>query len=120
MDTKEAAEARKQKIRNLEFSLFGEKPNDVSLGNTKQDSSQRLSLEQGVVGLPSIKSVDEYSQRYGNVFKGEADRLDTSANLVATPTSSHNQHKKRVKITSPVDDVMVKLFIMFHHINLPD
>ena len=26
-----AAEARKQKIRNLEFSLFGEKQNDVSL-----------------------------------------------------------------------------------------
>ena len=25
-----AAEARKQKIRNLEFSLFGEKQNDVS------------------------------------------------------------------------------------------
>ena len=25
-----AAEARKQKIRNLEFSLFGERQNDVS------------------------------------------------------------------------------------------
>ena len=30
MDNQAAAEARKQKIRNLEFSLFGEKQNDVS------------------------------------------------------------------------------------------
>ena len=116
---KAAAEARKQKIRNLEFSLFGEKQNDVSFISSENISSHFLMLK-GVVGLPSIKSVDEYSERYGSVLK-EGARLERSRNNAPTPNTFYNEPKKRVKIASPVDDMKVRLFLFVlleHHSNL--
>ena len=116
---KAAAEARKQKIRNLEFSLFGEKQNDVSFISSENISSHFFMLK-GVVGLPSIKSVDEYSERYGSVLK-EGARLERSRTNAPTPNTFYNEPKKRVKIASPVDDMKVRLFLtvlLEHHSSL--
>ena len=70
-------------------------------------------IEQGIVGLPNIKSVDEYNERYGNVYK-EHTKLEKSRNNVATPTTFYNEPKKRVKIASPVDDTKVHTNINFY------
>ena len=65
------------------------------------------SFIKGIVGLPSIKSVDEYSERYGSVYNKDA-KIEKSRNNMATPNTFYNEPKKRVKIASPVDDAKVK------------
>ena len=59
------------------------------------------------MGLPSIKSVDEYSERYGSVLKDGA-RLEKSRSSLPTQSTFYNEPKKRVKIADPVDDVKVR------------
>jgi len=48
--------------------------------------------------------VDEYNERYGNVYKEKAKQERSRINI-GTPTTFYNEPKKRVKIASPIDDV---------------
>ena len=48
--------------------------------------------------------MDEYNERYGNVYKEKA-KQERSRNNVGTPTTFYNEPKKRVKIASPTEDL---------------
>ena len=48
--------------------------------------------------------MDEYNERYGNVYKEKA-KQERSRSNIGTPTTFYNEPKKRVKIASPIDDV---------------
>ena len=47
--------------------------------------------------------MDEYNERYGNVYKEKA-KQERSRNI-GTPTTFYNEPKKRVKIASPIEDI---------------
>ena len=48
--------------------------------------------------------MDEYNERYGNVYKEKA-KQERARSSIGTPTTFYNEPKKRVKIASPIDDV---------------
>ena len=58
------------------------------------------------MGLPDVKAVDEYHERFSNIYKDKHKREE----LVQTRTDLplfYKEPKKRVKLSSPADDLKV-------------
>ena len=62
---------------------------------------------QGVVGLPNVKAVGEYHERYDDIYKDKSKKKELPQTTTDLPLF-YREPKKKVKLSSPTDDLKVK------------
>ena len=63
-------------------------------------------VSQGVVGLPSVKAVDEYHESHSDIYKDKSKKDELQPAMSDIPLF-YKEPKKKVKLSSPADDLNV-------------
>ena len=60
-----------------------------------------------MVGLPRVKAVDEYHERYSDIYKDKIKKDDVPSAMTDHPLF-YKEPKKKVKLSSPAFDLKVQ------------
>ena len=58
------------------------------------------------MGLPDVKAVDEYHERFSNIYKDKHKKEEVVQSRTDLPLF-YKEPKKKVKLSSPADDLKV-------------